>query len=249
MLEIISQLIELQRLDNLIADAESRLAGQPEYVLKAQKVLDAAQSAFDEFNEKYQKDSEAKTEVEKAYEEGKQLLDKAQKKLPEVKNNKEYEAVLKEMDTLKKNVYESELRFLELNESVEKYKSENASIIEALEKGKEEFDFTISQKNEENSELINQLATDKAARAEASKVVKKSILMKYERIRDARQNLTVVRVENETCTGCYIKIPPQLYVEVKKGKELLQCPNCQRFLYALPGEEPVAHDADEDAED
>ncbi len=236
MLEIVTQLIEIQRLDNLIADAESRLAGQPEYVRKAQAELDKAQEAFDEFNVKFEKDSAAKEQVEKAYEEGKALLEKAQKKLPEVKNNKEYEAVLKEMDTLKKNVYESELRFLELTESVDKYKSENSDVIARLEKCREELEQTAAQKNEENAELIAKLAEDKKAREEAAKVMKKSILMKYDRIREARNNLSVVRVENETCTGCYIKIPPQLFVEVKKDKELLQCPNCQRFLYALPEE-------------
>lgn len=234
MLEIVAQLIELQRLDNLIADAKSRLEGNPEYVKKAQAELDKAQAAFDEFNAKYEKDLNAKTTVEKAYEDGKVLLEKAQKKLPEVKNNKEYEAVLKEMDTLKKNVYESELRFIELKESIEKYKSENEEVIARLEKCKEELEFTAAQKNEENSELINKLAEDQKAREEAAKLVKKPVLMKYERIREARQNLTVVRVENETCTGCCIKIPPQLYVEVRKDKELLQCPSCQRFLYALP---------------
>jgi predicted nucleic acid-binding Zn-ribbon protein len=237
MLEIISQLIEIQRLDNLIADAEAKLAGQPEYVQKAQAELDKAQAAFDEFNVKYEKDLAAKTQVEKAYEEGKTLLEKAQKKLPDVKNNKEYEAVLKEMDTLKKNVYESELRLIELSEAVDKYKAENQSVIDKLEKMKEELTLTVSQKNEENSELINRLAEDKASRVDAVKVIKRPMLSKYERIRDARHNLAVVRVENETCTGCYIKVPPQLYVEVKKEKELLQCPNCQRFLYTLPEEE------------
>lgn len=236
MLDIISQLIELQRLDNLIAEAEDRLSGQPEYVAKAQEELDKAQIAFDEFNVKYEQDTAAKSEVEKTYNEGKQLLDKAQKKLPEVKNNKEYEAVLKEMDTLKKNVYEAELRFTELSESVEKYKSENASVIEKLENCKKALESASIQKNEENAELIQKLAEDKAERDKASKAVKKSVLMKYERIRGARHNLSVVRVDNETCTGCYIKIPPQLYVEVKKDKELLQCPNCQRFLYAVPEE-------------
>lgn len=234
MLDIISQLIELQRLDNLIADAEERLSGKPEYVLKAQEELENAQAAFDEFNQKYEHDLAAKTEVEKAYEDGKQLLEKAQKKLPEVKNNKEYEAVLKEMDSLKKSVYESELRFIELKESVEKYKSENEAVIQRLENCKKELESTSMQKNEENAELIQQLAQNKTEREAATKGVKKSILMKYDRIRGARQNLSVVRVDNETCTGCYIKIPPQLYVEVKKDKELLQCPNCQRFLYALP---------------
>lgn len=231
MLEAISQLIEIQRLDNLIADAEERLAGVPEYLAKAKAELEEAQTGFDSFKEKYDKDLNAKNEVQTAYEENKSQLEKAQAKLPEVKNNKEYEAVLKEMDVLKKNVNEAEYRLLELNESVDKYKAEDEGVTKKLEDAKAAYESGVAQRDEENSELTSELAANKEAREEAAKDVKKSLLAKYDRVRKARNNLAVVRVDNETCTGCYIKVPPQLYVEVVKDKELLQCPNCQRFMY------------------
>lgn len=231
MLEAISNLIEIQRLDNLIADAEEKLAGIPEYLADAQSALAEAQAEFDTFNEKYGKDHEAKLAVEKTYEENKAQLEKAQKKLPEVKNNREYEAVLKEMDVLKKNVNEGEYRLLELTEAVDKYKSEEEGVTKKLEDAKVKCEELLVKRDEENSDLTAQLAENKALREEAVKDVKKSLLAKYDRVRNARNNLAVVRVDNETCTGCYIKIPPQLYVEVVKDKELHQCPNCQRFLY------------------
>ena len=62
-------------------------------------------------------------------------------------------------------------------------------------------------------------------------MIKKSILSKYEVLRSARNNLAIVQVEDEICKGCYMKIPPQLYVEVKKDRDIKQCPNCQRFLH------------------
>jgi len=237
MLEAISKLIEVQRLDNLIADAEDKLSGVPEYLAEAQKEQEEAQAAFDSFKEEYGKDLSAKNEVETSYEENKAQLEKAQKKLPEVKNNKEYEAVLKEMDVLKKNVNEAEYRLLELNEAVDKYKSEDESVTKRLEDAKAKCEECIKQREEENSELTAELASNKESRIEAVQGIKKSLLAKYDRVRNARKNLAVVRVDNETCTGCYIKVPPQLYVEVVKDKELLQCPNCQRFLYYQKEEE------------
>jgi len=231
MLEPISKLIEIQRLDNLIADAESRLAGVPDYLAEAQKDLAEAQEEFDVFNSKYSKDLAEKNEIETKYEENKALLEKAQKKLPEVKNNKEYEAVLKEMDVLKKNVNEAEEKLVVLTESVDKFKSENDAVIKKLEDAKKACEEAKAKMDEENSELTSELAENKEARKEAIVGVKKSLLAKYDRVRNARNNLAVVRIEDETCTGCYIKVPPQLYVEVVKDKEMLQCPNCQRFLY------------------
>lgn len=231
MLEAVSKLIEIQRLDNLIADAEEKLAGVPDYLAEAQNELAEAQTEFDSFKEKYDKDLTAKNELEKSYEENKALLEKAQKKLPEVKNNKEYEAVLKEMDTLKKSVNEAEYKLLELNEAVDKYKSEDDGVTKRLDDAKVQNEKSLKQRDEENSELTAELAENRGKRAEAVTGVKKSLLAKYDRVRNARNNLAVVRVDDETCTGCYIKVPPQLYVEVVKDKELYQCPNCQRFLY------------------
>lgn len=237
MLEAISKLIEIQRLDNLISDAEEKLAGIPDYLEAAEAELESAQKDFDTFKEKYDKDLSAKNEVETGYEENKAQLEKAQKKLPEVKNNKEYEAVLKEMDTLKKNVNEAEYKLLELNEAVDKHKSEDDGVVKRLEDAKVKQAEALKQRDEENSELTAELAENKEKRIESVKGVKKSLLAKYDRVRNARNNLAVVRVDNETCTGCYIKVPPQLYVEVVKDKELYQCPNCQRFLYYKPEED------------
>ncbi|ADD68515.1 protein of unknown function DUF164 [Denitrovibrio acetiphilus DSM 12809] len=231
MLEAISKLIEIQRLDNLIADAEQRLAGVPDYLENAKNELDTAQSEFDSFKKKYEKDLNTKNEIQTGYEENKAQLEKAQQKLPEVKNNKEYEAVLKEMDVLKKHVNEAEYKLLELGESVDKHKSEDDGVVKKLEDAKAAYEASLKQRDDENKELTAELASNKEKRIEAVKGVKKSLLARYDRVRNARNNLAVVRVDDETCTGCYIKVPPQLYVEVVKDKELLQCPNCQRFLY------------------
>ncbi|PLX70028.1 MAG: hypothetical protein C0603_03565 [Denitrovibrio sp.] len=237
MLEAISKLMEVQRLDNLIADAEEKLAGIPEYLETAQTELETAQTEFDDFKGHYEKDLSEKNEIQTSYEENKALLEKAQLKLPEVKNNKEYEAVLKEMDVLKKIVGDAEEKLGSLNETVDKFESEDAGVVSKLENAKKTHKASIKKRDVENTDLTNELAANKAARIEAVVGIKKSLLAKYDRVRLARNNLAVVRVDNETCTGCYIKVPPQLYVEVVKGKELYQCPNCQRFLYHKSEEE------------
>ena len=159
------------------------------------------------------------------------MLAHAQKKLTSVQNNKEYEAALKELDSLRKTVLD-----LETTASGAK---ERIAVLDAVisEKdietaAKEEFYKTEkSEKELENKSLFDELAALKKKREDFVATIKKSNLSKYERIRTARNNLAVVQVVNEVCTGCNMKIPPQMAVEVKKEKELLQCPYCQRFLY------------------
>jgi len=48
---------------------------------------------------------------------------------------------------------------------------------------------------------------------------------------ESGQGLAVVEVKDSVCMGCNMNIPPQLYVEVRKGEEIFTCPQCRRFLF------------------
>ncbi len=233
MLPEVEQLIELQKLDNRIAELETKVSQVPGFLKDVRNEFESVKTECETVKTKHAADTAVLSKLTRECAENKALLDKAQSKLPNVKNNKEYEAVLKELDVLKKNVNEEEYKILELQDSV----SASQKRVEELDAKESELKASLdekeAQKQEEDSEANTELAGLKTKREEAQAVVKKSIISKYERVRHARNNLAIVRVNEETCTGCYIKVPPQLYVEVKKGKALHQCPNCQRFLYAL----------------
>ena len=51
-------------------------------------------------------------------------------------------------------------------------------------------------------------------------------------LRDSGDGVAVTTARNELCSGCDMNIPPQLYVEIRKNEEILQCPQCRRILYA-----------------
>ncbi|MCD8490676.1 MAG: C4-type zinc ribbon domain-containing protein [Geovibrio sp.] len=233
MLPEVEQLIELQKLDNRIAELETKVSQVPGFLKDVRNGFEAVRAECETVKTKHEADTETLAKLTKECAENKALLDKAQSKLPNVKNNKEYEAVLKELDVLKKNVNEGEYKILELQDTVSASQSKFEELQTKETELKASLDEKEAQKQEEDSEANTELAGLKTKREEAQAVVKKSIISKYERVRHARNNLAIVRVNEETCTGCYIKVPPQLYVEVKKGKALHQCPNCQRFLYAL----------------
>ena len=57
------------------------------------------------------------------------------------------------------------------------------------------------------------------------------ILSRYEFIRSRLANPVIVPVDNGICSGCNIAIPPQAYIELQKGQQILSCPNCQRLIY------------------
>ncbi len=231
MLDSVEKLIELQKIDNRIADLESFINDVPDELKNLKKDKELLEKQYEELDVRLKSLKEEKNAIEKSTAEKSSLLENAQKKLTTVKNNKEYEAVLKELDTLKKEIYEEELKALELDDEIKKNEDEFQTCKEKKKDVDIQYTDMVSKREKDNVSNKKELEKLIQERKKAVAGIKKQILSKYEMIRKARNNLAIVRVENETCTGCYMKIPPQLYVEVKKEHSLHQCPNCQRFLY------------------
>ncbi|MDR2869861.1 MAG: C4-type zinc ribbon domain-containing protein [Deferribacteraceae bacterium] len=230
--ETIEQFTKLQTLDSRIATIESQLAKIPEMLKESlerfEKVELEKTTAQDEFQQ-------VKTEflaAEAAAAEQANLLASAQKKLTSVQNNKEYEAALREMDNLRKNIANTEEIVKLKKAAMEELEQLISTKTAESEKFGKAYETDKSEKESENKSLFDEVGTLRREREDFAATVKKSLLSKYERIRTARQNLAVVEVFEEVCTGCNMKVPPQLAVEVKKERELLQCPYCQRFLYS-----------------
>ncbi len=64
-----------------------------------------------------------------------------------------------------------------------------------------------------------------------SKQIEARLSKLYNTLKEKRRGVGVVNVRNETCQGCFLNIPPQMYNEVQKNNTLIQCPNCNRILY------------------
>lgn len=231
MQEVISQLIEIQIVDNRLAELKSSLLNVPDYLVKAEDKEKEIELKYAELSTSLESTKTEKLELEAAYEERKNFLTKAQAKLSTVKNNKEYEAVLKELDQLKKNINDDELKLVTLSDTFDSLTDEYSTANNEIDSTKTDLLEKSKKKTEDDTAMQKEFEILKTTREELSAAIKKSVLSKYERVRAARSNLAIVRVANEVCSGCYMKIPPQLYVDVKKIDKLYQCPNCQRFLY------------------
>jgi hypothetical protein len=148
-----------------------------------------------------------------------------------VGNTKEYHAMMREMDNLEK-----------VNRLREEEKIALAEELERQQTGIDELDVEY---NALKQELETKKASLQARIDDASKVIAKlnkkrdaacqevpvPILSRYEFIRERLDNPVIVSVENGVCNGCHIAIPPQGFIELQKGQQILSCPNCQRLIY------------------
>ena len=200
-----------------IQDMEDEIAG-----------LETRISNFKEESKKHQKDiSDFKIKIK----ETEALIKKYEEQQNNVRNNREYDSLTKEIEyqqldnqlsekrireiTAKDNevaakVAEAQLRLTELKSSLNEKKDELHSLVEGTEK--------------EEEQLLQRSA-------ECEKLVEDRLLVAYKRIRkNARNGLAVVGIFDEACGGCFNRIPPQHQLDICTHKKIIVCEYCGRIL-------------------
>jgi len=148
----------------------------------------------------------------------------------EVKTNKEYQALLNEIDAVKEANSRQEEEILRLMEEIDEVKRN-------LGKREKEVTTTLEKIEGEKKRIQEKMAQDDVGwkkqmerREILTRQMEKNLFRLYNTLKEKRQ-VGVVRVKNETCQGCFLNIPPQTYIEVQKNNVLIQCPHCNRILF------------------
>lgn len=158
-------------------------------------------------------------------------IDRGQSHIKSITTNKEYQAVQREMDDARKRKSMLEDRQLELMESMEKLETE----MESLRKDYVQLESFIESQKQEilNSSISerNELDGLSSIRQNAAKVVSPPLLSRYDRILKLVGGRAVAPVERSICGGCHMNIPPQMFIELQRCKEIMYCPRCHRIIY------------------
>jgi hypothetical protein len=166
---------------------------------------------------------------------------KYEERIREVKNDRELRAINKEKNQASKSkrLIEQDLGLIE-----EK--------LAGVRSSSEELDRKAGEKNSELDRLKAEIETKKAGWEEVLKQkqsridslkadLEPNIFKKYEAIKARSGGRAVVPVKDEACQGCFIHIPPQLSIQLKRGdEELIMCPHCHRILYVEEEAQPEA---------
>ena len=159
------------------------------------------------------------------------LIARYEKQLDEVKNNREFDALSKELELQKLEIQLSEKKIREaqgtLDMKKETFEASNGRLEQKkadLEEKKVELD-KIIEKTEKEEIKLNKQST------KARKGVEDRFLKAYDKIRERYKNgLAVVKVERDSCGGCFNRIPPQLQIEIGLRMKIIACEHCGRIL-------------------
>lgn len=167
-------------------------------------------------------------------------IQRSEARLSEIKTQKEYQAVLKEISSAKKVKGELEEEVLQKAVRLDELKLEISGMesdLGALEGN------VVSQKSDVQGKLKQMeglISVELAQREAAEKGLPASLLNRYNALRQKRQGVAVVEARDGGCLGCNMNIPPQLYNNLHKGDEIIFCPHCQRVLYIRQDKEAAA---------
>ncbi|MEO8793848.1 MAG: C4-type zinc ribbon domain-containing protein [Daejeonella sp.] len=156
---------------------------------------------------------------------------KYETQLNDVKNNREYDAISKEIEiqgleiqVSEKKIKEHTFEISNRTEGYEKSLAELAELKKNLEMKKAELDTIISETEKEESVIMKKAD-------EAEKHIDERLLIAYNRLRNnAKNGLAVVTIQRDSCSGCFNQIPPQRQLDIRQRKKIIVCEHCGRIL-------------------
>jgi predicted nucleic acid-binding Zn-ribbon protein len=227
----IHTLVKLQDLELAIRRFEEAIAAKPHELDLLVRALDETRDSATQHRQDIEALDKQRRQTEANIIEEQSNLQKAQRKLLEVKTNKEYAAMLAEIEAFKRKISTHEDAVLQLLELGELRKQE----LQALEQqinGAEQRLVEGQHRNEaELAVLRDTLAERCQSRGEAMQQLTPPVKDLFQRLLNSRKGLAVVGIKNGTCQGCFLALPPQLMQEVRRNDRILTCSHCQRVLY------------------
>ncbi|HBP10305.1 MAG TPA: hypothetical protein DD452_00045 [Nitrospina sp.] len=227
----LQQLIVLQSLDDEIAEHKKLLADIPLQIdtgctelEEKKKILSNAKEELDAL-QKERKDLELAVQGENDH------MAKAKTKLPAVKTNREYTAILSEVEAIKVKVSGLEDKELEIMEILEEKQKEVPGIEKRCNEEDARFQEYKAKKDAELDRIKQELGVLVAKRENVSGQLDRVIMQRYEKVAGSRDGRAVVMLQGSICQGCFQQILPQMVIDVKIGESIQQCSNCIRFLY------------------
>ncbi len=202
--------LEVQDLEDEIAGMETRIA---------------------KFNEELDKFTKDIADYKNKIKEATALIKKYEEQQNNVRNNREYESLTKEIEYQSLDIQLSEKRINDCTKKSEMLKitlNETNTRLEErkgdLELKKGELSSIVEETEKEEEELM-------ARSKESEQLIEERLLTAYKRIRkNARNGLAVVKIERDACGGCYNKIPPQHQLDIRMHKKIIVCEYCGRIL-------------------
>lgn len=245
--EKLQNLYELQLVNTKINNVKKLQGELPLEVDALQNEITALDKRIIKLEEEYKDLQLAAGQHENQIKESEALIERYNKQQDNVKNNREFEALTREVELQKLDIQLSTKRIRETQQKL----SNKEMTLEASRLKKEEKEKDMELKREELLKITAKTEKEeqKFLRKEkrARKKIDEGLLEIYDKLTEAYANkLAVVSIERDSCGGCFNEVPAQLQLELGQSKRIISCEHCARILVAPPGSEQEEEEIEAD---
>ncbi|WP_044172049.1 zinc ribbon domain-containing protein [Flectobacillus major] len=224
-------LLKLQTIDSSLDTIKKMRGDLPEEVRDLEDEIIGIETRIGKFNREIASLEEEITKNRNAKKEAEKLVNKYKEQQMNVRNNREYDAISKEielqqleMELADKRMREFEFKILNKRDEVSETETRLFHRQKDLEAKRKELDVLIAESEDDEQKLLKE-------REKAVKFVEERLLRPYDKLRGNYANgLAVVLVKRGACGGCFNVVPPQRQADIKDHKRIIVCEHCGRVL-------------------
>jgi uncharacterized protein len=230
-LQNLKALVALQAIDIRIRDLEKDNEHIPVRLKQIEEVLTKQRTELGNQRNALDEAEMARRLLEGDLKAEKDKIKKWESRLNDLKNNRDYQALSREIEAARKANLGIEDEILRKMQEIEDLKASSTAVAEELVRLEQELSAERQQLEQRLQKVNEQIAGEEVGRRQAVEKIEPRWFKQYEMIRKRRDGVAVVPTLDEHCRGCHMGIPPQLYNIVLKGQEIESCPHCHRIIY------------------
>jgi len=221
---------ELQEVDQMIDSLKVKQSGLHEELNDIAQAIDASREELAAMQAGLAQLEQEKRDLEVNHAAELENIQRAETNMKEIKTNKEFQAVGREITAARKQITDLEERVLQKIGQIEELSGAVAAKSAVLEELSENSGRRIAEKQSEIENIQQDIDSDISRREILTKEMPASLVKRFAALRDQRRGQALAIARDGHCLGCNMHLPPQLYNNLFKYEELLTCPHCQRIL-------------------
>jgi len=235
----LESLVQLQQLDNAIEDARRKIAAHPQRLAEADARLDAVQQRVAAVRQRLKDNQEARRALEKDAAVFQGRLTKFKDQLPEVKTNREYQAIQHEMAVAQGELGEVEEKVLERMLEADAIAADLKDAEATLARQQKDIAAEKTTLDAEQVLVQKSLADASERRAALTASAEPRLIALFDQVARARKGIAIsMATRDGSCSICHVRLRPAVFQMVRQNDRIIQCESCQRILYYVP---PPAH--------
>jgi len=229
--EQIGLLIQLQVVDGEIYTLNNEKSKGPDKIKAIEQALEAKKTGIKQAEDNLKGLQVKLKDKEVTLQQKEGEVKKFETQLFQIKTNKEYTAMLTQISGIKADNSLTEEEIIKLMDEIDKAKKkigEEKELFKKEETSSQKEKDTINARVKEINSRLSELSTKREAIAPN---IDKQIIARYERVLHNRDGLGMVPIEDGSCGGCNMNLPPQVISDAKLREDIIVCGSCSRILY------------------